>query len=163
MNAIAKATTTQGQPKPRQPLTPATGTFSWVIRPATIAGWGILRIKNHRSDAQYLVQPVFSTIGELLGYTMAKQDGTKYCLELMPTGWFRCDCADAEFRRVDATDPGHLACKHAAALRAALAENHVEECKRNGHPHAKLKTARPLVETVRADADLPTLGTYDDL
>jgi hypothetical protein len=164
VNAIAKATTTQGRPpRQRKPLTPATGTFSWVIRPTSVAGWGILRIKNHRSLAQYLVQPVFSTIGDLLGFTMSKQDGTRYCLELLPTGHYRCDCADGEYRRVDAPTAELAQCKHAAALRSALAENHVHECKEAGHPYAKRTPGKPLVETVRDDADLPTLGSYDDL
>jgi hypothetical protein len=98
--------------KTRQATLPATGVCRWLTRPNAEHAGGVLSINS----TVYEVLPLYD--GEaLVGYRLLKA-GTATMYDVgttAPHGW-TCDCPDATF---NPDRPG--GCKHASALRAALA------------------------------------------
>jgi hypothetical protein len=72
------------------------------------------------------VSPVWSGHGlhfgkQVVGYSLEKQGTAEtYHVALEPWG-FECDCPDGQYRAHYAPSPAARACKHAVALKAALA------------------------------------------
>ncbi len=94
----------------RKVLQPARGVCRWLTKPNARHEGGLLEING----ASYEVLPLLD--GEALaGYRLLKADGAMYDLDVTHEPW-RCDCPDATFHP---ERPG--GCKHAKALRAALA------------------------------------------
>ena len=66
------------------------------------------------NDAEYFVTVHRDRDGRALGYRLERRDGTAYDIDATGPDW-QCDCPDATYRQRE--------CKHARALRAALASN----------------------------------------
>jgi hypothetical protein len=88
---------------------PAAGVCRWVF-PLRRRTSGVLEI----NAAEYFITVLQDAAGQTRGYRLEKPDGTAYDVDTTGTDWL-CDCADATYRR--------RACKHAKALRAALARS----------------------------------------
>jgi hypothetical protein len=95
---------------PRAKVRPAHGTVRWIL-PIGEADAGAVAI-NGRA---YTVNVLRGTGRAIIGYRLIKADGTAYDVNTEAEHW-SCDCPDATFHP---ERPG--GCKHAVALRAALA------------------------------------------
>jgi len=97
--------------KPRQ-LKPVTGSARWIDKPSGPSLWGRLAITNANGQTtEYDVQ-AFLEGERIVGFGLAKDDDEIYSIALTQFGW-ECSCPDANWNNRD--------CKHARALRAALA------------------------------------------
>jgi hypothetical protein len=101
----------------RPATVPATGTLRWAVQPTdTHPGCLVITTLDRRSGkpktTAYLVSPVLSDHGTLLGWTLKKTDGVHYNL---PADLSSCDCPDGTFHP---EQPG--GCKHQRALAAGL-------------------------------------------
>jgi hypothetical protein len=92
-----------------RPARPVAGVCRWVF-PLSQRDTGVLRI----NDAEYFVTVHRNEAGQAQGYRLEKPDGTAYDIDTTGRDWL-CDCPDATYRQRE--------CKHAKALRAALASN----------------------------------------
>jgi hypothetical protein len=94
--------------KTRKATRPVSGVCRWLNKPNPQHEGGVLAINGTR----YEVLPLFDGPARV-GYRLLKADGTMYDL---PADLSGCDCPDATYHP---ERPG--GCKHAAAVRAALA------------------------------------------
>jgi hypothetical protein len=111
--------------KSRKPPQPVTGSCRWVLQPGRTGTPGLLVISARRADGRAASETYTLTEhrdgGRLVGYRLAKPDGTAY--DLVPgEGVWECDCPDYTFNRATATTPAARECKHCRATRRALAE-----------------------------------------
>jgi hypothetical protein len=95
---------------PRAKARPVHGVAKWIL-PIGEADAGALAING----TGYTVNVLRGTGRAIIGYRLIKADGTAYDVNTEAEHW-TCDCPDACFH---AERPG--GCKHAVALRAALA------------------------------------------
>jgi hypothetical protein len=86
---------------------PVSGNCRWVVPIGPVSHTGVLEINL----AVYTVTVLY-LYGERTGYRLEKLDGAVYDIDATGAQWI-CDCPDATYRQ--------RACKHVAALRAALA------------------------------------------
>lgn len=102
---------TLSPPAPRRKVYPPSAPgHRWVVQPAP-GCTAVIEI----GKTWYDVRPIADR-GRLVGFRLVKHDdGQRYDLDITTDPW-ACDCGDGTFR----TRPG--GCKHAAELRAALAE-----------------------------------------
>jgi hypothetical protein len=111
----------------RKPPEPVRGNARWLKTPP--ADWsapGLLIISTATGANTYSVAPVWSGHGlhfgrQIAGFALEKQGTAEvYHIALEPWG-MECDCPDGQFRGAYATVPEARGCKHAVALKAALA------------------------------------------
>jgi hypothetical protein len=97
--------------KTRKATRPVSGCCRWLTKPNHLHEGGVLEINGTAYEVFVLYD------GEaLVGYRLLKADGAMYDVGTAePHGW-TCDCPDATY---SPERPG--GCKHAKALRAALA------------------------------------------
>lgn len=109
--------------KSRKPLQPATGSCRWLLQPGLLGTPGVLLITamlaNGREAAESYVVTQHDDGGRLVCYSLAKPDGTAYCV-VPGTDIWECDCPDYVFNRVRATTPETRECKHIRAVRKAV-------------------------------------------
>jgi hypothetical protein len=82
------------------------------------AGVALLSVTTATGTREYWVRRVKDDKGRVSGYTLTKEDGEQYLIDLsFGGGWEHasCDCGDATHRRFR---PG--GCRHIAAARKAL-------------------------------------------
>jgi len=108
----------------RRNLQPATGSCRWIVQPGIgrCSHPGCLVITAKRCNGAEVTEPYTVTEnrqeGNLLGYRLAKQDGTVYDV---PAGLNDCTCPDFVYGRAQAQTAELRLCKHCRALRQALA------------------------------------------